>query len=341
MIYVPKNMLVTGGAGFIASHFVRYYQLNYPDVFILNLDKLSYAGSLNNLKNLPYPDQHHFVQGDILDSLLLMALLHEFNIDTIVHFAAETHVDRSIHSPEYFVQTNVLGTFALLEASRKVWIEKQGRNQATCRFHHISTDEVYGSLQKNEAAFTESTPYRPNSPYSASKAASDHFVRAYYRTYGLPMSITNCSNNYGLLQHTEKFIPTIIHACISKKSIPVYGNGSNRRDWLYVDDHCRAIDAVIRQGAIGETYNIGGGNELSNLEVIHTICEILEELRPTDYNYAELISFVEDRVGHDWRYAIDATKIKEQLAWEPIESFSSGIRKILFNYLACAVIENN
>ncbi|MES2998394.1 MAG: dTDP-glucose 4,6-dehydratase [Pseudomonadota bacterium] len=329
MTYAPKNILVTGGAGFIASHFVRYYQTHYPNGFIINLDKLSYAGSLDNVKDLPYPNNHHFVQGDILDSQLLARLLRDFKVDTIVHFAAETHVDRSIDSPENFIQTNITGTFTLLEASRQYWLEEQGLSETACRFHHISTDEVYGSLQKGEAAFNELTPYRPNSPYSASKAGSDHLVRAYYQTYGLPISITNCSNNYGPLQHSEKFIPTIIDRCLKQKSIPVYGNGSNIRDWLYVEDHCRGIDIVIREGKLGGRYNIGGNNELTNLEVIYAVCEELNKIKPVANNYVDLITFVKDRAGHDWRYAINAEKIRKELNWQPKETFSSGLLKTL------------
>ncbi|MEN9446748.1 MAG: hypothetical protein RJA25_37 [Bacteroidota bacterium] len=329
MIYTPKNMLVTGGAGFIASHFVRYYQEHYPEIFIVNLDKLTYAGSLNNLKNLPYPDNHHFVQGDILDSQLVLRLLKDFKVDTVVHFAAETHVDRSINSPEKFIQTNISGTFALLDACRKYWLEELSLSAYDCRFHHISTDEVYGSLGRDEPAFTELIPYRPNSPYSASKASSDYLVRAYYNTYGLPISITNCSNNYGPLQHNEKLIPTIIDCCLRQKNIPVYGDGSNIRDWLYVEDHCSGIDRVIRNGKLGESYNIGGNTELTNLEVIQVICDTLNNLISLNYNYTDLITFIKDRPGHDWRYAINAEKIKKELDWQPKETFSSGIIKTL------------
>lgn len=332
MIYHPKTILVTGGAGFIASHFVHYYQKNYPEIFIVNLDKLTYAGTLNNLKNLRCPEQHHFVQGDILDSDLVLKLLKDFKIDTLVHFAAETHVDRSINTPEKFIKTNISGTFALLESSRKVWLEDLGLGSNDCRFHHISTDEVYGSLQKAEPAFTELTPYRPNSPYSASKASSDYLVRAYYNTYGLPVTITHCSNNYGPLQHTEKFIPTIIDCCLRQKPIPIYGDGSNIRDWLYVEDHCRGIDSVIRKGRLGESYNIGGNNELSNLEVIKLIFEGLCKINPINFKYNDLISFVKDRPGHDWRYAINAEKIRNELAWQPKETFSSGILKTIMAY---------
>ncbi len=332
MMYTPKNILVTGGAGFIASHFVHYYQIHYPEVFIVNLDKLTYAGSLNNLKNLPNPTQHHFVQGDILDKQLVLSVLKDFTVDTIVHFAAETHVDRSINTPERFIQTNILGTFTLLEVCRKYWLEELALGQGDCRFHHISTDEVYGSLQKNEPAFTELTPYRPNSPYSASKASSDYLVRAYHHTYGLPITLTNCSNNYGLFQHNEKFIPTIIDCCLQEKSIPVYGDGSNIRDWLYVEDHCSGIDKVIRSGSLGEGYNIGGNTELTNLEVIETICEVLNNIRPINYKYSDLITFIKDRPGHDWRYAVNTAKINKELNWQPKKSFQSGILNILSSY---------
>ncbi len=333
MTYTPRNVLVTGGAGFIASHFVRYYQALYPEIFIINLDKLTYAGSLNNLKNLPYPDNHHFMQGDILDSQLVLRLLKDFKVDTVVHFAAETHVDRSINSPEKFIQTNISGTFALLDACRKYWLEELSISAYDCRFHHISTDEVYGSLGKDEPAFTELMPYRPNSPYSASKASSDYLVRAYYNTYGLPISITNCSNNYGPLQHNEKLIPTIIDRCLRQKNIPVYGDGSNIRDWLYVEDHCSGIDRVIRNGKVGESYNIGGNTELTNLEVIQVICDTLNNLIPLNYNYTDLITFIKDRPGHDWRYAINAEKIKKELDWQPKETFSSGILKTLSEFV--------
>lgn len=325
-------MLITGGAGFIASHFVHYYQKYYPEIFIVNLDKLTYAGTLNNLKNLRWPEQHHFVQGDILDNHLVLKLLRDFKIDTLVHFAAETHVDRSIHTPKDFIQTNISGTFTLLESCRKVWLEELSLARSSCRFHHISTDEVYGSLQEDEPAFTELTPYRPNSPYSASKASSDYLVRAYYTTYGLPISITNCSNNYGPWQHTEKFIPTIINCCLRKKSIPLYGNGSHIRDWLYVEDHCSGIDRVIRKGRLGESYNIGGNTELTNLQVINCIFEELSKIKPINFNYTDLISFVKDRSGHDWRYAINAEKINTELAWQPKETFSSGILKTITAY---------
>ena len=262
----------------------------------------------------------------------MLKLLKNFKIDTLVHFAAETHVDRSINTPEKFIQTNISGTFSLLDSCRKYWLEELGLSKRDCRFHHISTDEVYGSLQKDEPAFTEIMPYRPNSPYSASKASSDYLVRAYYKTYGLPVSITNCSNNYGPLQYTEKFIPTIIDCCLRQKPIPIYGNGSNIRDWLYVEDHCSGIDSVIRNGRIGESYNIGGNNELSNLEVINLIFDGLRKIRSVNFEYNDLISFVKDRPGHDWRYAINAEKINKELAWQPKETFSSGILKTITAY---------
>ncbi|MDQ8039789.1 MAG: dTDP-glucose 4,6-dehydratase [Rickettsiella sp.] len=332
MRFLPKNMLVTGGAGFIGSHFVHYYQKNYPEVFIVNLDKLTYAGGLKKLVGLLYSNKHTFIQGDIRDKQLIYQLLREFCINTVVHFAAETHVDRSIEDPDSFVQTNVLGTLSLLEESRKYCSEKNWTNK-DFRFHHVSTDEVYGTLKKNEQPFTEMTAYAPTSPYSSSKAASDHLVNAYYRTYGLATTMSHCSNNYGLFQHDEKFIPTIIRHCLAQQSIPVYGDGSNIRDWLHVEDHCSGIDSIIRAGKIGETYNIGGNTELSNLEVIACICSTLNQVSSDRYEYDKLVSFKKDRLGHDWRYAIDTGKISRELNWKPRESFVSGIRKTLEAYL--------
>jgi dTDP-glucose 4,6-dehydratase len=330
-MYLPKNLLVTGGAGFIGANFVHYYQKQYPKAFILVLDKLTYAGSRDNLINLPNPDNYAFVHGDIADFALVMKLLAEYHIDTIVHFAAESHVDRSIADPSVFIQTNLVGTYTLLEAARKYWLEQKKFDSSNCRFHHISTDEVYGMLSKTDPPFTESTAYRPNSPYAASKAGSDHLVRAYQHTYGLPMTTSDCSNNYGPYQHAEKFIPTVIRACLAGKPIPIYGDGSNIRDWLYVEDHCAAIDIILRQGKIGETYNIGGNTEKTNLEVVHAICHLLQQLKPREKKYQELISFVPDRPGHDWRYAIDNRKIKEELCWQPKETFFSGLEKtVLF-----------
>jgi len=362
--FVPKNILVTGGAGFIGCNYVRYMLANDPDVRIVNLDKLTYAGSLDNLKDLPdkvnagngregalgYESRHQFVQGDICDRELIDRLLREHEIDTIVHFAAESHVDNSISGPEIFIQTNVMGTFTLLESARQYWlVELEGRRQAkddsnapsdrSFRFHHISTDEVYGTLAKDDPAFTEETPYAPNSPYSASKAGSDHLVRAYFHTYGLPVTTTNCSNNYGPYQHSEKLIPTIIRNCVNGSPIPVYGDGSNIRDWLYVEDHCSGIDAVIRRGRLGEVYNIGGINEWANIDIVKCICGVLDAVRPLTSpishltSYTDLISFVTDRPGHDWRYAIDASRMGQELKWQPAETFETGIRKTVEWYL--------
>ena len=332
----PRNMLVTGGAGFIGCNFVRYLLATDPAVRVVNLDALTYAGSLDNLRDLPdasHPARYIFAQGDICDRALVDKLLREHHIDTIVHFAAESHVDRSISGPAAFVQTNIVGTFTLLEAARDYWLAEQKWDTERCRFHHISTDEVYGTLQSDAPAFLETTPYAPNSPYSASKAASDHLVRAYQHTYGLPTTTTNCSNNYGPYQHTEKLIPTVIRCCIEQKPIPIYGNGSNLRDWLYVEDHCSGIAAVIRKGRIGEIYNIGGGNEWANIDICHLICKQLDQLRPQHAPHERLISFVTDRPGHDWRYAIDASKILRELAWRPTETFETGIRKTVAWYL--------
>jgi len=332
--YQAKVMLVTGGAGFIGCNYVRHMLAGDSDVRIINLDALTYAGSPDNLKDLPDASRHTFVQGDICDHTLVGRLLRKHDIDTIVHFAAESHVDNSITGPAVFVQTNVTGTFTLLEAVRQYWLEEKKWDKAQCRFHHISTDEVYGTLEKGDPAFTESTPYMPNSPYSASKAGSDHLVRAYHHTYGLPVTTTNCSNNYGPYQHAEKFIPTVIRSCLEQKPIPVYGDGSNIRDWLYVEDHCRGIDAVIREGRLGETYNIGGGNEWANIDIVRLICRIMDELHPSPLTpYASLISFVTDRPGHDWRYAINAGKMTGELGWKPQESFETGIVKAIEWYL--------
>jgi dTDP-glucose 4,6-dehydratase len=334
MSYAPKNMLVTGGAGFIGCNFVQHILINHLDVKIVNLDLLTYAGSLDNLRGLPYPQRHVFVQGDICDQELVDRLLCEYEIDTIVHFAAESHVDRSIEDPVAFVRTNVTGSFTLLEAARQYWLEKKAWNVTDCRFHHISTDEVYGTLKPNDPAFTEQTPFAPNSPYSASKASSDHMVRAYHHTYGLPITITNCSNNYGPYQHEEKFIPTVIKSCTDQKSIPVYGDGSNIRDWLYVEDHCRGIDAVIRKGSVGETYNLGGCNEWANIDICKKICKLMDNIQSASQPHASLITYVKDRPGHDWRYAVDQSKIERALHWRPEETFESGICKTLEWYLA-------
>jgi dTDP-glucose 4,6-dehydratase len=331
--YTPHNILVTGGAGFIGSNFIRHLQTIHPTTTIINLDALTYAGSLDNLVQLPYPHQHIFQRGDICDKLLVLELLNQYNIDTIVHFAAESHVDRSLAGPGAFITTNLVGTFTLLEAAREYWLEQQHFSETQCRFHHISTDEVYGSLSKNELAFTEKTAFAPNSPYSASKAGSDHLVRAYHHSYGVPVTISNCSNNYGPYQHDEKLIPTIIRQCLQQKPIPLYGDGSNIRDWLYVEDHCDAILTIITEGKNGETYNVGGCNEWSNLSIAQYICHQMDKLLPQPQTYETLIHFVTDRPGHDWRYAIDNSKIKNELDWSPNESFESGIKKTIQFYL--------
>jgi len=332
--FIPRNILVTGGAGFIGSHFVRHLLRTDKHVQIVNLDLLTYAGSLDHLGELCDPERYHFVHGDICDGSLIQSILRDYDIETIVHFAAESHVDRSITGPAAFIETNVRGTFTLLEEARGYWLDQKNWSKRSCRFHHISTDEVYGTLGPNDPPFSETTPYAPNSPYSASKAASDHLVRAYQHTYGLPTTTTNCSNNYGPFQHNEKFIPTIIRSCLEEKPIPVYGDGSNIRDWLYVVDHCSGIDAVIRHGRVGEIYNIGGSNNWSNLEIVNLLCRTLAEItgEPTE-KYSRLITFVPDRPGHDWRYAIDFAKIHKELDWSPAETFESGMYKTVEWYL--------
>ncbi len=335
MTYQPRNILVTGGAGFIGCNFVRYLLESDDDVKIVNLDSLSYAGSTANLDDLPSPERHEFVKGDICDKALVDELFRRYEIDTVIHFAAESHVDRSISGPEAFIQSNLVGTFILLDAARKYWLETKKWDADKCRFHHISTDEVYGTLDKTDPPFTEETLYAPNSPYSASKAGSDHMVRAYFHTYGLPVTTTNCSNNYGAYQHGEKFIPTVIRSCLENKAIPIYGDGTNIRDWLFVNDHCTAIDKVVREGRLGETYNIGGNNEWSNNSIAKTICELLDKKVPAENGnpYAELMEFVTDRKGHDWRYAIDGSKITNELGWQPAVQFEEGIGKTIDWYL--------
>ena len=330
MTFTPKKMLVTGAAGFIGSNFVIEMLSTYPALEIVSFDKLTYAGNLDNLKEIASNPKHHFVQGDILDRLLVDKTLRAHDIDTIVHFAAESHVDNSIKDPGAFVQTNVVGTYTLLEAARKFWLHEKKWDATQCRFHHISTDEVYGTLGKNDPAFTETTPYTPNSPYSASKAGSDHLVRAYFHTYGMPVTMSNCSNNYGPRQHPEKFIPTVIRSCLDEQLIPIYGNGSNIRDWLYVGDHCDAVAVILREGKIGETYNIGGHNELDNLTLAKQLCALLDEVKPrAQGKYADLISFVQDRPGHDWRYAIDNTKVRKDLSWQPKTSVAAAFKNTI------------
>ena len=330
-----RNVLVTGGAGFIGSNFVRYLLKENSGIQIINLDKLTYAGSLENLCDLPDPDRHIFVEGDICDGALVERLLREHDIDTVVHFAAETHVDRSIFGPAEFIQTNIIGTFTLLEATRKLWLTEKLRPLEDVRFHHVSTDEVFGTLAPDDPAFAETTPYAPNSPYAASKASSDHLVRSYYHTYGLPVTISNCSNNYGPYQFPEKLIPLMILNALMGKPLPVYGDGKQIRDWLFVEDHCEAIRLVAEQGKPGETYNIGGNNQPVNTEVIGTICEILDEWLPDSPHvpHDKLIEFVTDRPGHDRRYAMNVTKIERELGWEPRESLSTGMQKTVRWYL--------
>jgi len=305
----------------------------HDELTIVTLDMLTYAGSLKNLDDLDASDRHSFVQADINDRTIVDKLLRDHDIDCIAHFAAESHVDRSISGPQAFMATNIQGTYELLEAAREFWLGERSYGAGDCLFHHISTDEVYGSLGPEDPPFCETTPYAPNSPYSASKAAADHLVRAWHHTFGLPVVTTNCSNNYGPYQHAEKLIPTIIRSCIEQREIPVYGDGSNIRDWLYVVDHCAAIDAAICCGQPGETYNIGGLNEWANIDIVRLICCALDDRRPVRNSYESLISFVKDRAGHDWRYAIDASKTSQQLDWRPTETFESGISKTIDWYL--------
>ena len=319
-------ILVTGGAGFIGSNFVLAWLAGANEP-VVNLDKLTYAGNLENLDEVREDARNVFVHGDICDAKLVKGLLDKYKPRAVVHFAAESHVDRSIHGPGEFVTTNVNGTFVLLEAARAYYSALSEDGKKSFRFLHVSTDEVYGSLGRDDAPFTETTAYAPNSPYSASKAASDHLVRAYHHTYGLPTLTTNCSNNYGPYQFPEKLIPLIIANALASKSLPVYGDGQNVRDWLYVGDHCAAVRRVLQDGRPGETYNIGGWNEMTNLDVVHALCGILDELAPKSGSYRDQIAFVTDRPGHDRRYAMDARKIERELGWKPAETFASGIRK--------------
>lgn len=328
-----QTILVTGGAGFIGGNFVLR-QIRNGAKSIINLDALTYAGNLDTLDDIEDEPRHHFVLGSIGDSALVDYLLQKHRPAAIINFAAESHVDRSIDSPEAFIQTNVLGTFYLLESARKYWRTLDGKEKEDFRFLHVSTDEVYGSLGAT-GKFTETTAYQPNSPYSASKASSDHLVRSYFHTYGLPVLTTNCSNNYGPYQFPEKLIPLIIHNALAGKPLPIYGNGLNIRDWLYVGDHCTAIARVLESGTPGEVYNIGGNNEKTNIEVVHTLCDLLDTLNPRGdgKSYREQITFVTDRPGHDARYAIDAGKIKNDLGWEPQETFETGLKKTVIWYL--------
>lgn len=332
MNYIPHKIAVTGGAGFIGSNFIHYMLNHYPDIHVYNIDKLTYAGSLQNVESVADDKHYTFFQTDICSQSEIETILRNNQIDTIVHFAAESHVDRSIANPGAFIQTNIVGTYSLLQAARKVWLEE--KSLSACRFHHISTDEVYGSLEKTDPAFTEHTPYSPKSPYSASKAGSDHLVQAYHNTYKLPITMSNCSNNYGPFQHQEKLIPTIIASCLKQKPIPIYSDGSNIRDWLFVEDHCRAIDLILRQGKLGESYNVGGNTESNNLDLTKLVCELIaaETHQPVS-DYLNLIEFVIDRPGHDFRYAVDCEKITRELGWQPAHTLRNGLVKTIQWYL--------
>lgn len=329
-----KNILVTGGAGFIGSNFVNYWAVNHPQDKIIVLDALTYAGNRHNLANLENNPQFSFIHGDICDRTLVDNILEKENITTIAHFAAESHVDRSILTPSAFIQTNVIGTFTLLESFRHHW--QQQNQPQEYRFLHVSTDEVYGSLDIDDPAFSENTPYAPNSPYSASKAGSDHLARAYYHTYNLPTIITNCSNNYGAYHFPEKLIPLICINILLGKPLPVYGDGQNIRDWLYVKDHCSALEAVLHRGKTGETYNIGGNNEVKNIDLVKLICQIMDEIAPDlpIKPSSQLITFVKDRLGHDRRYAINSSKLKTELNWQPSVNVETGLRETLQWYVS-------
>ena len=331
-----KTILITGGAGFIGSNFVPYFCRKYPEYHILNLDKLTYAGNLDNLSECADMPNYTFVQGDICDAAFIDDLFKKHDIRGVVHFAAESHVDNSISGPRVFVNTNIVGTFNLLESARAHWMKNPKECKAgyeDCRFHHISTDEVYGTLGA-AGLFDEATPYAPNSPYSASKASSDFLARAYHHTFGMNVTTSNCSNNYGPKQHAEKLIPTIIGKCLSGQPIPIYGKGDNVRDWLYVSDHCKAVDLIYHKSAAGETYNVGGRNERTNMQIANAICAILDERKPRGRGkYADLITFVADRPGHDRRYAIDAAKLEKDLGWRADENFDTGIVKTIEWYL--------
>lgn len=330
-----KTILVTGGAGFIGSNFILHYLSNNPGTNVVNLDKLTYAGELSNLKEVESNPNYTFIKGDICDRNLIESLFNKYQFDGVIHFAAESHVDNSINSPGAFIDTNITGTFNLIDVAKSNWMVAPFKYKDGCennRFHHISTDEVYGTLGKT-GLFTENTPYAPNSPYSASKASSDFIVRSYFHTYGMNVVTTNCSNNYGPKQHDEKLIPTIIRKAISGENIPIYGDGTNVRDWLYVLDHCKGIDLVFKTGKAGETYNIGGRNERNNLYIVNTICSILDEIKPAEKSYKDQITFVTDRPGHDFRYAIDASKVENELGWNADENFETGIKKTIDWYL--------
>jgi len=330
---MKQKLLVTGGAGFIGSNFIRYVQNVSPQTEIINLDLLTYAGSLENLSNLPHPSNHQFIAGNICDQTLIEQTLQENNINTIVHFAAESHVDRSLEGPSAFIETNIVGTFSLLEAARKVWLVEKLFPLNDVLFHHISTDEVYGTLGPNDPAFQETTPYAPNSPYAASKASSDHLVRSYNHSFGLPITISNCSNNYGPYQFPEKLIPLMILNALTGKPLPIYGDGMQIRDWLYVEDHCEAIWTIIQNGSVGESYNIGGCNQPPNIEIVKKICGILDERDLPNTPHEKLITYVKDRPGHDRRYAMNIEKIHQELGWEPKHDLANGLRDTVDWYL--------
>jgi len=329
-----NTILITGGCGFIGSNFIQYILANTNYRNVINLDKLTYAGNLNNLLDIQKDERYIFIQGDICDHNCVRNIFKEYLPNAVVHFAAESHVDRSIDGPQQFIQTNIIGTSVLLQESVDYYIHLNKSFRAKFKFHHISTDEVFGSLGEG-GYFSESTAYDPSSPYSASKASSDHLVRAWHRTFGLPVTISNCSNNYGPYQFPEKLIPLMILNCLSEKPLPVYGTGENVRDWLYVQDHCDAINMVLQKGIVGDTYNVGGNNEIQNIQIVRDICTILDEVKPAESrnSYHQLITFVKDRPGHDFRYAIDSTKIKQDLGWQPHETFKSGLRKTINWYL--------
>ncbi|MDC3283032.1 dTDP-glucose 4,6-dehydratase [Planctomycetota bacterium] len=338
---IKDAVLVTGGAGFIGSNFIIDW-LKTEESSVINIDKLTYAGNVSNLKDVNDSKKYVFVQGDICESTKLEEILSTYRPRAIINFAAESHVDRSISGPEEFIKTNILGTFRLLESAKKYWAQLPDKERDVFRFLHVSTDEVYGTLGENDPPFSETTAYKPNSPYSASKASSDHLVRAYFHTYGFPVLTTNCSNNYGAFQFPEKLVPLIIHNALAGKNLPIYGDGMQIRDWLYVNDHCSAIRKVLSSGTLGEIYNIGGLNEMANIEIVHKICELLEELAPENPHsleggskkgYKGLITYVKDRPGHDRRYAINAAKIEAELGWSPSETFETGIEKTVKWYL--------
>lgn len=341
-----KTFFITGGCGFIGANFIRFVLNKSINNKVINLDKLTYAGNPNNLLDFEIDERYTFIQGDICDQQIVNKIFDNYNPDIVINFAAESHVDRSIDGPADFIQTNIIGTSVLLQEALQYYKKLTGEKSSGFRFHHVSTDEVFGSLGE-EGFFTEETPYDPSSPYSASKASSDHLVRAWHRTFGLPVIISNCSNNYGPFQFPEKLIPLMILNCLEEKPLPIYGKGENIRDWLYVEDHCDAIHTIIEEGVIGETYNVGGNNEIKNIEIVKTICGILDEVSPAKNgkSYKELITFVTDRPGHDFRYAIDSSKLKNELSWSPKETFESGIRKTIDWYFENQVwwkqIQNN